>query len=171
MVEVYYQHMKPSGIGLSVKKVKSIEDVGKEIMAEFATIEVRLLTIIEFDMEIDLPVKSVKVFKEQYLNSLFFSMAGDKDKDRAQFKAIDEMIGKFIDITLKLIRDQYLRPFCLYFPAPIIFSACLLLANVVLNKAIVTFSLYQDSSITKVEDLLRHRFGKKSLLDIDEVSV
>lgn len=170
VVEVYYQHMKPTGIGLSVKKVKNIEDVGKEIMAEFAIIEVRLLTLIEFDMEIDLPVKCVKDFKDQYLNSLFLSLAGEKDKDRAHFKAIDEMIGKFIDITLKLVRDQYLRPFCLYFPAPIIFSACLLLANLLLNKATVTFSLYPDSNFTKVEDLLRQRFGKKSLLDIDEVT-
>ena len=80
------------------------------------------------------------------------------------------MIGKFIDITLKLGRDQYLRPFCLYFPAPIIFSACVLLANLLLNKATVTFSLYPDSNFTTVEDLLSQRFGKKSLLDIDEVT-
>jgi len=170
VVEQYYHHMKPTGIGLSVKKVKNIEDVGKEIMAEFATIEVKLLTLIEFDMEFDLPVKCVKDFKEQYLNSLFLTLAGDKDKDRAHYKAIDEMIGKFVDITLKLVRDQYQRPFCLYFPAPIIFSACLLLANVLLNKATVTFSLCPDSNITRVEDLLRLRFGKKSLMDIDAVS-
>ena len=169
VVEVYYQHMKPSGIGFSVKKVKSLEDVGKEIMAEFATIEVKLLTVIEFDLEIDLPVRCLKDFKDQYSNSLFHSMAGEKDKDKAHFRAVDEMTGKFVDITMKLIRDQYLRPFCLYFPAPIIFSACLLLANVVLNKATISFNLYPDSNITKVEDFLRLKFGKKSLLDIEEV--
>ena len=80
------------------------------------------------------------------------------------------MVWKFTEITLKLIRDQYQSPFCLYFPAPIILSACLLLANVLLNKATVIFSLCPDSNVTKVEDLLRQKVGKKSLLDIDEVS-
>lgn len=40
VIEFYYQHMKPSGIGLHAKKIKSLEEVGKEIMGEFATIEV-----------------------------------------------------------------------------------------------------------------------------------
>jgi hypothetical protein len=70
------------------------------------------------------------------------------------------MVWKFTEITLKLIRDQYQSPFCLYFAAPIIFSACLLLANVVLNKATVIFSLCPDSNVTKVEDLLRQKVGK-----------
>lgn len=170
VVDFYYQHMKPSGIGLNVKKVKNIEDVSKEIMAEFATIEVRLLTVIEFDLEIDLPVKCLKGFKEQYLNSLFNQMAGDKDKDRALYKAVDEMIGRFIEITLKLVRDQYLKPLCLYFPAPLIFAACLLLANLLVNQTAVTFCLYPDSTLTKAEDLLRVRFDKRSLLDIDEIA-
>jgi hypothetical protein len=39
-----------------------------------------------------------------------------------------------------------------------------------LNKATVTFSLCPDSNITRVEDLLRLRFGKKSLMDIDAVA-
>ena len=105
MVEFYYQYMKPIGIGLNAKKVKNIEDVGKEILAEFATIEVKLLTLFEFDMEIDLPVRCLKDFNEQYLNSLFISMAGDKDKNRAHYKAIEELVWKFTEITLKLIRD------------------------------------------------------------------
>lgn len=41
-------------------------------MAEFSSIEVELLTAIEFDLEFDLPVKYFKNFKIQYLNPLYF---------------------------------------------------------------------------------------------------
>lgn len=68
-------------------------------------------------------------------------MAGDREKDRAHYKAVDEMIGRYIDITLKLVRDQYLKPFCLYFPGPLIFAACLLLANLLVNHSTVNFCI------------------------------
>jgi hypothetical protein len=125
--------MKPKGTGLNVPKVRPLDDIRKDIMAEFSTIEVEILTAIEFDLEFDLPVKYFKNFKLQYLDPLFKLMAGDKAKNKANYLAVDQIIGGLRDLTLKLVRDQYLRPFCLYFPAPIIFAACLLLANLYTN--------------------------------------
>jgi hypothetical protein len=71
-------------------------------------------------------------------------MKGDKNKDPHLYKAIVEMFERFYAITHKLIRDQYLRPFCLYFPAPIILASCLLLANLFLNKTTLYYGLSAD---------------------------
>jgi len=113
-------------------------------MSEFSKIEISMLTAIEFDLEIDIPTKYLQIFKSHYLDSLFDQMKGDKNKDPHLYKAIVEMFERFYAITHKLIRDQYLRPFCLYFPAPIILASCLLLANLFLNKTTLYYGLSAD---------------------------
>ena len=126
--------MKPKGLGLNMRTLKPIDEIRKDVMADFSTIEVEILTAIEFDLEIDLPIKYLKNFRTQYLETLAVQLIKDKSKDR---HAVEQIIGGMTSLAVKLVRDQYLRPFCLYFPAPIIFAACLFLANVYTNKLVL----------------------------------
>jgi hypothetical protein len=47
---------------------------------------------------------------------------------------ISKIFRLYDDLTLRFVRDSYLRDFCLYFPGPVIYAACLLIADQIINQ-------------------------------------
>jgi len=49
-------------------------------------------------------------------------------------EVIKKIFRLFDEITNRFVKDSYIRDFCLYFPASIIYAACLLIADRVISK-------------------------------------
>lgn len=85
-----------------------------------------MLAEIEFDLEFDLPCRYLLTFRHQY------SLHLREKLNLADKRRLDETMGlldSFLELSSKFARDSYLHPLCLYFPAPVITAACLLLAD------------------------------------------
>jgi hypothetical protein len=49
-----------------------------------------------------------------------------------------KVIKLFEEVAFRFVKDSYLRDFCLYFPGPIIYAACLLIADQLINQIRMT---------------------------------
>ena len=96
-------------------------------MVDFCSLEINLLNSINYEMEFDVPCCYMEGFKSHFLNEL------SKKMSKMGGPSLEKVIGKvfkvFHELTLKFVRDSYLRDFCLYFPGPVIFAACLLITD------------------------------------------
>jgi hypothetical protein len=61
--------------------------------------------------------------------------------------AVYKYYERFIDLAIKLTRDQYLKPFCLYFPGPVIAAACLLIADVLIEHLEVDLTMLEFKEV------------------------
>ena len=91
----------------------------------FGILELNVLKHMEFDFDFDVPHKYLRIFRDRFFfhdQDSLIRVMGDSESIRAQ-------ITEFINLAKPLIMHQYLRPFCLYFPAPIITAASFLIAD------------------------------------------
>lgn len=109
------------------KTRKPLQEVIESLFQEYCRLEINILTSIEFDLEIDLPIKHVRRFKTRYFKLLLQKIKGCSEK---QMEPLSRLIEKVCEFAGKIVRDQYLRPFCLYYHAVVIAAACLLLADI-----------------------------------------
>ena len=91
----------------------------------FGILELKVLKNMEFDFEIDVPHKYLRVFRDRFFfheQDSLIRVVGDSESLRAQ-------ITELVNLAKPLIMQQYLTPLCLYFPAPIITAASFLIAD------------------------------------------
>jgi hypothetical protein len=108
------------------KSRKPLQEIIDSLFQEYCRLEISILTSIEFDLEFDLPIKHVRRFKTRYFKLLQMKLKSCTEK---QMESLGRQVEKLCDLAGKVVRDQYIRPFCLYFHAIVIAAACLLIAD------------------------------------------
>jgi hypothetical protein len=89
------------------QKRKPFEDVQENMLNEFTNIELKLLKMIEFDFNFDLPYDYVRVFRERWFTSEIEEsiMSQCKAKDVMQVEA---QINEFVIITKRVVVRSYI---------------------------------------------------------------
>jgi len=111
-------------------------------MIDFCSVEIGLLNSINYEMEFDIPLKYREPFFNNYLLKLRSEML---ECEPRAVEIVKRVFRIFDEITNRFVKDSYLRDFCLYFPGPVIYAACLLIADRVINSVFVSVPVDQNN--------------------------
>jgi len=100
------------------KKRRPFPEVKDQLQGDFSDLERKLLKMIGFDFEFQLPFDSLRAFRDRWL-------LRDGELEPVRLKAV----SKVYDTAKRVVFHSYQLDLCLYFPAPIIAAAALLIAD------------------------------------------
>lgn len=164
VVEFYFNSRRGAS---NIKKTRRpISEIIEAICSEVCTVEVSLLSAVGFDLEFDLPINSIRVFKKNYKEVLEVKVS--QLQPAGLIEALWKYYELFIGLALKLTHDQYMQPFCLYFPGPVIAAACLLVADVLLDQMDVDVNCLDFKGVgSKKGEFLRQHLSMESFLGLE----
>ena len=97
----------------------------QEVSDAFGILELKVLKHIVFELEIDVPHKYLRIFRDRF----FFNEQDSLVRVVGDSESLGVQITELVNLAKPLIMHQYLTPLCLYFPAPIITAASFLIAD------------------------------------------
>ena len=99
------------------KKRKPFAEVKDQLQGDFTDLERKLLKLINFDFEFQLPFDCLRAYKDRHLL---------KGQEEGPYLAA---VVKLYDTAKRIVFHSYQLDLCLYFPAPVIAAAALLIAD------------------------------------------
>lgn len=127
--EKYIEHYYLNKKGPKRKNEKPFEEVKDKLKEDFVDQEFKIMNTIQFDFDFDLPLNYIKYhFQRNYYDSRIKPHLQSLKLNESDLKDFEKQWEIFIGFGYKFILDSYLQPYCVYFPAPIIAAACILLS-------------------------------------------
>lgn len=129
-IKYYYDHRPQKG---PKSRIKPFDDIKDKLKEDFVDQEFKILNTIQFDFDFDLPITHVKyTFADSFYKAKIHPLVEKREQNIIE--ATKKQYTHFIGTAEKYTLDSYLNAYCLYFPAPIISAACLLLAAQWVNE-------------------------------------
>ena len=118
------------------KKRKPFLEVQDQLTNDFSDLELKVLKLVEFDFNFEVPFDYIRVYKDRRI------LSDDQDSllNRVKARNHDETlfmkaVVKFYETAKRCAFHSYSMDLCLYFPAPVIAGAVYLIADKAFSEA------------------------------------